>query len=373
VDGIVEEIITALSRVRWFLVIARNSSFAYKGQAVDVRQVGRELGVRYVLAGSMRKAGTRIRIAANLIEAESGIHVWSDRFDGIIADVFDLQDAITSNVVGAIVPRVQDVESERAQRQRPNNPSAYDCFLRGLAQFYSETRESIGTTLSLLRQAIAADPEYAPPYALAAESLVYRLDYGWSEDRERDKREAVDLARAALGRDHNDPTVLVLAAHVLAYVDHDYVTPNALIERALILNPNAAIAFQLGGWIKIYAGDPAAAVQWFDRGKRLSPLDTKNFIYYSGIGFALVMLGRDAEAVDWATKAVASNVLWLPGHRVLASALAHVGRINEAKAVALRVCAEAPRYRLASTRRLMQPSPGLDRYLDGLRRAGFPD
>lgn len=372
-DGVVEEIIAALSCVRWFLVIARSSSFTYKGRAVPATQVGQELGVRYVLTGSMRKAGTRIRITTSLAETDTGTQVWTDRFDGVTEDVFDLQDAITANVVGAIEPRLLDIEAARVKRQRPGNPTAYDCFLRGLAQFYSETRESIGSTLHLLRQAMAADPGYAPPYALAAECLVYRIDYGWSDDRNADKKEAARLADAALERDHEDATVLVLAAHVLAYARHDYVTPRALLERALTLNPNLALAFQLGGWVNLYAGDPAGAVDWFNRGKRLSPLDARNFIYYSGLAYALIMLGRDEEALDWANKAVASNPSWMTGWRALASALAHLGRAEEARALGSRIRREVPGYRISNTRQLMRPSPGLDRYLEGLRRAGLPE
>lgn len=373
VDGVVEEIVTALSRVRWFLVIARNSSFSYKGRAVSARDVGRELGVRYLLTGSMRKAGTRLRITTSLVDTETQAQVWTDRFDGVIADIFDLQDAITASVAGAIEPRLQGVEADRAERQRPSNPTAYDCYLRALAHFYSETLDGTDATLRLLRGAIETDPTFAPPYALAAECLVFRIDCAWSEDRARDKREAANLANAALQRDRGDPTVLVLAAHVLAYTEHDYVRPNALIARALALNPNCALAYQLGGWNKIYAGDPAAAIEWFGRGKHLSPVDTKSFIYDSGIAYALIMLGRDEEALHWANKAVAANARWMTGHRALASALAHLGRLDEARAVGSRVRRGVPGYRLRNTRELMQPSPGLDRFLEGLRRTGIPE
>ena len=170
-DGIVEELTNALSRVRWFFVIARNSSFTYKGRAVDVRQVGRELGVRYVLEGSVRKAGERVRIATQLVETEAGAHVWADRFDGVVDDIFDLQDTITASVVGAIEPRLRDAELARTKRQRPGNPTAYDCFLRGLAKFYLETREGTLETLRFLAQAMASDPSFAPPYALQRNAL----------------------------------------------------------------------------------------------------------------------------------------------------------------------------------------------------------
>jgi adenylate cyclase len=373
VDGIVEEIVTALSQVRWFLVIARNSSFAYKGRVTAAKDVGRELGVRYMLTGSVRKAGTRVRITTSLVDTETEAQVWTDRFDGVIDDIFDLQDAITASVAGAIEPKLQNVEAERSRRQRPSNPTAYDCYLRALALFYSETRDGIEATLRLLAGAMETDPTYAPPFALAAECLVYRVDCAWSEDRGRDKFEAGRLANAALQKDRDDPTVLVLAAHVLAYTKHDYIRADSLITRAIALNANCALAYQLGGWNKIYAGDPAGAVEWFGRGKHLSPIDSKSFIYDSGIAYALIMLGRDEEALRWGNKAVAANALWMTGHRAVASALAHLGRVDEAKTVGLRVCQEVPGYRLRNTRELMQPSAGLDRYLEGLSLAGIPE
>jgi adenylate cyclase len=373
VDGVVEDIIAALSRVGWFRVVARGSTFAYRGRVLSPSQLGRELGVRYVLSGSMRQSGTRFRIITSLVETDTETSIWTERFDGIVDDIFDVQDAITAKVAAAIEPRLIDIEADRAQRQRPANPTAYDCFLRGLAQFYSDTQESMAITLHFMRKAMAADPAYAPPYALAAECLVYRIDYGWSPDREVDRREAARLADAALARDQDDPTVLVLAAHVLSYARHDRVTPLALLERALAINPNLPIAFQLGGWVHLYAGDPAGAAEWFNRGQQLSPLDTRNFIYYSGLAYALIVLGQDKEALGWAQKSVATKPSWSTGWRVLASALVHLGRPEEAKAAAARVREIAPTYRIRITRELYSSFPGLERYLDGLLRAGLPE
>ena len=372
-DGIVEELTNALSRVRWFFVIARNSSFTYKGRAVDVRQVGRELGVRYVLEGSVRKAGGRVRIAAELVETEAGAHVWADRFDGVVDDIFDLQDTITASVVGAIEPRLRDAELARTKRQRPGNPTAYDYFLRGLASFYLETREGTQETLRFLAQAMESDPSFAPPYTLAAECLVARLDNTWSADREEEKREAERLARAALALDKNDPTVLAFAGHVLAYAAHDYSTGLALIERSLALNPNSPRVFQLGGYTHLYAGDPNQAIELFRQGLRVGPLDARCFILFSGLACALTMLGRDEEALMWANKSVASSASWAPGLRMQACALAHLGRMEEARAVAARVMQTWPGYRVSNVRQLIQAGPGLDRYLDGLLRAGLPD
>jgi len=373
VDGVVEDIIAALSRVGWFRVVARSSTFAYKGRAISASQLGRELGVRYALNGSMRQSGTRFRIITNLVETDTETPIWTERFDGIVDDIFNVQDAITAKVAAAIEPRLIDLEADRAQRQRPANPTAYDCFLRGLAQFYSDTEESMAATLQLLRKAMTADPAYAPPYALAAECIVYGIDYGWSADRAGDKREAARLADEALARDQGDPTVLVLAAHVLSYARHDHLTPLALLERALAFNPNLPIAFQLGGWVHLYAGDPAAAAEWFSRGQQLSPLDSRNFIYYSGLAYALSMLGRDEEALGWAQRSVATKPSWVTGWKALASALVHLGRLGEARAAAARVSEGAPGYRVRNTLDLMRPSPGLARYIDGLRRAGLPE
>ncbi len=373
VDGVVEDIIAALSRIGWFRVVPRSSTFAYKGRIVSSAQLGRELSVRYILNGSMRQSGTRFRIITNLVDTDTETSIWTERFDGIVDDIFDVQDKITAKVAAAIEPRLIDVEADLAQRRRGAHPTAYDCFLRGLAHFYSDTQEGVTATLQLLSQAMVADPAYAPPYALAAECLVYRIDYGWSLDREGDKLEAARLADAALERDQDDPTVLVLAAHVLSYARHDHVTPLGLLERALAFNPNLPIAFQLGGWVHLYAGNPADAEAWFSRGQQLSPLDSRNFIYYSGLSFALIMLGRDKEAFDWARKSVATKPSWMTGWRALASALVHLGRLDEACVVGARVRNGVPGYRIRNTLDLMRPSPGLDRYIEGLRQAGLPE
>jgi len=259
-DGMVEEITTALSRVRWFYVIARNSSFTYKGHAVDVKQVGRELGVRYVLEGSVRKAGERVRITAQLVETETGAHVWADRFDGVIENLFDLQDEITASVVGAIEPQLRDAELNRAKRQRPMNPTAYDCFLRGMAKYYSESREENDSTMGLLRRAIASDPEFAPPYALAATACIHRLGHGWTETPREDRQFGAAAAHAAVRLDAGDPTVLALAGQAIGYLTGEYDLSLSLTDQALALNPNSATALQLGGWARLYAGDADTAM-----------------------------------------------------------------------------------------------------------------
>ncbi len=238
-DGMVEEITTALSRVRWFFVIARNSSFTYKGRAVDVKQVGRELGVRYVLEGSVRKADERVRITAQLVETETGAHVWADRFDGVIANIFDLQDEITASVVGAIEPQLRDAELVRAARHRPTNPTAYDCFLRGMARYYTESREENDATMGLLRSAIASDPDFAPPYGLAAQCCLYRIAQGWSENSRSDCRVGIEMAKTGARLGAGDPTVLAMSGHSLGYLSDEYDLSLSLTEQALALNPNS--------------------------------------------------------------------------------------------------------------------------------------
>jgi adenylate cyclase len=372
-DGIVEELTNALSRVRWFFVIARNSSFTYKGRAVDVRQVGRELGVRYVLEGSVRKAGGRVRIAAELVETEVGAHVWADRFEGDLADVFDLQDRITERVVAIIEPRLLSAELARVRRQRPENPSAYDLFLRGMAHFYIDDAPSTLETLRLLSQAIVSDPGYAPPYALAAQCHLYRIYRGWSPDPEADRLTGADLARTAVQRDPADPTVLALAGHAIGYLTDDYDASLALIDQSLALNPNSAMALQLGGYARLYAGDPETAAEYFERGMRLNPVDPKRYILYSGLSVACSMLGRAEEALAMGRKAVSNAPHFLSGHVSVAAALALVGRLDEARQAAARVLELVPTYRASRILRSYKPSAAREVYLNGLRRAGVPD
>jgi adenylate cyclase len=371
-DGMVEEITTALSRVRWFFVIARNSSFTYKGRAVDVKQVGRELGVRYALEGSVRKAGERVRITAQLVETDAGVHVWADRFDGVIENIFDLQDEITASVVGAIEPQLRDAELSRAKRQRPTNPTAYDCFLRGMSRYYSASREENDATMRLLRGAIASDPDFAPPYGLAAACCVHRVAQGWSEDSRGDRQLGIEMARTAARLGTGDPTVLALAGHSLGYLTDEYDLSLSLTEHALALNPNSTIALQLGGWAHLYAGDPDVAMVYFLRGTRLNPIDTKRFILDSGMARACLMLGRYEEAVGWARKSLAGAPHWIFGSAPLAGALAMLGRSEEAAAAVAHLLAGIPRYSVAREIRRHKPSPACEALAVALRVAGFP-
>ncbi len=371
-DGMVEEITTALSRVRWFFVIARNSSFTYKGRAVDVKQVGRELGVRYVLEGSVRKSGDRVRISAQLIETETGIHIWADRFDGVVEDLFDLQDEITTRVVGAIEPQLRDAELQLARRQRPRNPTAYDCFLRGMAKYFSDSREENDATMALLQQAIASDPDFAPPYGLASSCYVYRLGQGWSDNPREDRRLGIEMAQTAARLGSGDPTVLALAGHSLGYLTNEYDLSLSLTDQALALNPNSATALQLGGWARLFAGDPETAMVYFLRGTRLNPIDTKRFLLDSGLAYACVMLGRAEESVGWARKSLGSAPLWIFAAMPLAGALMVLGRADEAKAAVAQLLARIPRHTVSREIRVYKPGPARDALAKALTLAGFP-
>jgi adenylate cyclase len=371
-DGMVEEITTALSRVRWFFVIARNSSFTYKGRAVDVKQVGRELGVRYVLEGSVRRAGDRVRITAQLIETETGTHIWADRFDSMIEHIFDMQDEITASVVGAIEPQLRDAELIRAARHRPTDPTAYDCFLRGMARYFSEAHEENEATMRLLRKAIASDPDFAPPYALAAICHVHRVIQGWSENPRADSQLGAEMARTAIRLGSSDPSVLALAGYSLGFLGHEHDLALSLTERALSLNPNSATALQLAGGVRLLAGDPEAAMTYFLRGARLNPIDPKRFILDSGLARACLMLGRNKEAVTWARKSRGSAPHWIFALIPLAGALAMLGSREEAQATVAQFLAHAPHYSMTREISLYKPTPARDTLAAALAMAGFP-
>jgi adenylate cyclase len=302
-DGMVEDIISGLSRIGWLFVIARNSSFTYKGKTVDVKQVGRELGVRYVLEGSVRKGGSRVRITGQLVDATTGGHIWVDRFDGTLEDVFDLQDRVTASVVGAIEPRLQRVEIERAGRKPTESLDAYDYFLRGMASLHRFTRDSLLDARGLYQRATELDPNYASPYGMAAWCILRCRLNGWLADPDCEIADGVRLARraAALGKD--DPTALWSSGGSLARLAGEVETGTAHIDRALVLNPNLAAAWSASGWSRIFLGEPADAIEHFARAMRLSPLDPLAYFAYTGMGFARLFGGHYDEAASWARKA----------------------------------------------------------------------
>jgi adenylate cyclase len=340
-DGMVEEIITALSRIRWFFVIARNSSFTYKGQAVDVKQVGRELGVRYILEGSVRKAGGLVRITAQLIDAASGAHLWADRFDGSLEDVFDLQDKVAVSVAGVIEPTLQSAEMRRSATRPTTDRTAYDLYLRALAAFYQLTREGTLEALRLLKQAIAIDRHYAPALSWAANCHRYLVINGWVEEVETSHRKACDLARKALEVGENDPGVLANASFALARFGEEVGAMMGLIDRALALNPSFARGWYVSGTLRLWAGQPDLAIEHLETSLRLSPRER--------IGEPLVAIGTAyffKRQFDVATSklllAIQDNPGSSPPYRFLAACYAHMGRFDEARATVARLRALTP-------------------------------
>ncbi len=333
VEGMVEEIITALSRIRWLFVIARNSSFTYKGQAVDVKQVGRELGVRYVLEGSVRKAGGRVRITAQLIDATNGAHLWADRFDGSLEDVFDLQDNVASSVAGVIEPALQAAEIARSTARPTDDLTAYDLYLRAYAMCWSSARHVPGA-LRLLEQAITRDPRYGPALAWAAVCCMRLLFDARSEDpeAERLKAKGAGFARRALEVAGEDPGILAQAAVALASFGEDIGAMLALVNRALALNPNSARSWHISGNLRHMAGQPDIAIEHENAALRLSPR--------AHIGSSLAIIGaahfaarRFDEAVPKLLLAIQQDPALPHPYRVLAACYAHMGRLEEAREV----------------------------------------
>ena len=335
-DGMVEEIITALSRIRWLFVIARNSTFTYKGQAIDVKQVGRDLGVRYVLEGSVRKAGGRVRITAQLIDATNGAHLWADRFDGSLEDVFELQDRVALSVSGVIEPALQAAETARSAKRPTNDLTAYDLYLRALVVFFPITKERTLDALRLLEQAIAIDRHYGPALSLAAFCHGRLVVEGWAEEPETSRRKAGDLARQALQAGENDPGILVNAALVLALFGEDIGAMIGLLDRALALNPSFARGWFVSGLLRVWAGQPDLGIEHIETALRLSPRERMGQPL-SVIGMAYFFQRQFDEAATKLLLAMQDN----PGsplpYRGLAACYAHMGRLDEARAIVARL------------------------------------
>jgi TolB-like protein/class 3 adenylate cyclase len=336
VDGMVEEIITALSRIRWLFVIARNSSFTYKGQAVDVKQVGRELGVRYVLEGSVRKAGQRVRITAQLIDAQTGAHLWADRFDGSLEDVFELQDKVATSVAGVIEPALQAAEMRRSVARPTTDLSAYDLYLRAGAVFYPITRERVLQALGLLEQAIAIDRDYGPALARAAVCHLMLFTQGWTEEAETSRRKATDLARQALQVAQNDPDVLASAAYVLARFGEDIGAMIGLLDRALTFNPSFAHGWYLAGVVGLWAGQPDLAIEHVEASLRLSPHERAGPSLHI-LGLAYFFQHRLDEAASKLLLAIQDDPGFPRAYQVLAACYAHMGRLDDARAIVSRL------------------------------------
>jgi TolB-like protein/class 3 adenylate cyclase len=335
-DGMVEEIITALSQIRWLFVIARNSTFTYKGRAVDVKEVGRELGVRYVLEGSVRKAGTQVRITGQLIDALSGTHLWAGRFDGSLEDIFELQDRVAVSVAGVIEPALQAAEMRRSAARPTTDLSAYDLYLRGVAVFFPITKERIVEALGLLEQAIAIDRHYGPALSLAAICHMYLVRDGWAEEPEKSRRKPSDLARQALEVGENDPGILATSALVLALFGEDIGAMIGLIDRALALNPSYALGWLVSGILRVWAGQHDLAIEHVETSLRLSPRERIG-APLAAMGQAYFFKRRFDEAASKLLLSIQDHPGHPPAHRFLAACYAHMGRLDEARAIISRL------------------------------------
>lgn len=374
-DGIVDDITTALSQLDQLFVISRNSSFTYKGRSVDVRQVSGELGVRYVLEGSVRRAGSRIRITGQLIDGASGAHLWADRFDGLLEDVFDLQDQITESVVGAIEPSLRKAEIERAKKKRPENLGAYDFYLRALPHVFAHNPSDNTKALELLYKAIEFDPDYAPALSYAAWCYEQRLTRGWGSTQENDAAIGIDLARRAIATNNDDANALAAAGFVLLKVGKDYDLGLTTIDRALAKNPNNALICDFAGWANALADKPEAALLCFQRAERLSPGDPNVFTFVAGVAIAHLLSGQAEEALEVAKKSMSLNPEWDITLHVLAAAATQLNRPVEARLAVEKLLSFAPNATISLYRQhlAMRSQEHLEMILDGLRAGGLPE
>jgi TolB-like protein/Flp pilus assembly protein TadD len=374
-DGIVEDIITALSRFRQLFVIARNSSFTYKGRAVDVKQVGHELGVRYVLEGSVRKAANKVRITGQLIDTSTGTHLWADRFDGSLEDIFDLQDQVTTSVVGALAPKLEQAEIERANRKPTESLDAYDYYLRGMVHTYPRTSEENSEALRLFCRAIELDPEFAASYGRAAQCYVFRKMNGWMVDGAREMAEAERLARQAAELGKDDADALSYAGLTLAYIAGDVEAGDAFLARARVLNPNLAVALQNSAWVKGWIGEPEAAVEHATQAMRLSPLDPFQYSALTALGYGHLYAGRYDAATACVERALLEVPVYPPALRLAAMSYALAGRLDEAHKAVARLRQVAPTLRLSTMKDFVpcRRPEDRERYIGGLRKAGLPD
>ncbi len=373
-DGMVEDLTTALSRSKSLFVIARNSSFTYKGKAVDIKQVGRELGVRYVLEGSVRKSGNRVRITGQLIDAATGNHLWADRFDSQLEEIFDLQDRVTASVVGAISPKLEQAEIERSRRKPTGSLQAYDYYLRALACNYQYTRESNIEALKFTQIANEFDPEFAASYALGAGSLQARKSFGWSVDTAQEIKEARRLAGRALELGKDDPWVLAVAGQTLSFLVGQIEEGAVLLSRAISLDPNLAVAHTWNGWTQVYLGDVEAAIDQFQVALRLSPVDPRIFLTQTGMAFAHFLAGRYEDASSWATIAIRRQPNFLGARRIMMACHAMAGRVKEAQQECELALRMDPTMRISQIKDRIPLRPkDIAKFADAYRIAGMPE
>jgi adenylate cyclase len=370
-DGVVDDIITALSRFRYWFVIARNSSFTYKGRAVDIKKVGRELGVRYVLEGGVRKAAGKVRITCQLVDAATGLNLWADRFEGDLTDIFVLQDEVAVKVISAVGPKVTRTEIEWAAQQAPRNLSAYDLHLRGVQHYFTGTPAGVAEALRLFYLALELDPRYGRAAVMAGSCIILNIGTGHSVDAKSEAQEAKRLLQLALSIDEHDADTLALGGHITAWAG-DFDTAIEMVDRSIALNPNSAAAWRLRGWTYQYVGQAEEAVRSFERSIPLSPLDPMLYSTLTGMALAFIRLRRFDEAVVVAQKALRRNQTYSPIYRCLAAALAHLGRDAEAKEALVRLLELEPDLRISG----VAAKGGLrwPRLLvEGLHKAGLPE
>ena len=376
-DGIVEDITTALSRFKSLFVIARNSSFTYKGKAVDVKQVGRELGVRYVLEGSVRKAGGRLRITGQLIDTSTGAHLWADRFDGALEDIFELQDKVTEKVVTALAPRLEQAEIDRSKRKTAGNLSAYDCYLRSLSYLQHPSRESLEEAMPLLRHAIELDPEFAPAYGQLAHCHAYRKGSGLVLNPDEENAEVDRLARIILRIGQDDADALSNTGWAVAYVLRDLPHAQSLVDRALSMNPNLARAWGISGWINVWSGNPAVAVEHLTRAMRHDPLHGHHHVSMrDAMAHALFFLDKYDELMVWAQSSLRENSEMHSGLRIFAASAAFANMTDTAREMGARLHAIDLEFRVSRLVSYLGPyrkPEFIEKYAEGLRLAGLPE
>ncbi|WP_456669567.1 adenylate/guanylate cyclase domain-containing protein [Bradyrhizobium sp. USDA 3240] len=372
VDGLVEEIITALSRFKSLFVVARNSSFTFKGRAVDIKEVGRRLGVRYVLEGSVRKASGRVRVTGQLIDAVTGAHVWADRFERDLTDIFALQDEVTAAVVCEIQPELLQTEIAMATRRRPENLTAYDFYLRALQHFYMTTRAGLAEAIRLTQRALELDSGFGRAAALAGVSHMNNVLWGYAVDPQFERKEAIRLLRLVLSIDDSDPDTLAFVSLISAYFVGDCESAIEIADRAVSLNPNSYPAWANRGWVYRVAGLQEEAIRSFERAMRMSPVDLRLHLTFNGMAHALIELRRFDEAIVAGKKAQRHNPSFSPAYRCLASAFAHLGRDAEAREAALRLLEVEPTFTISEwVARGGQSNAKL--LIEGLRKAGLPE
>jgi TolB-like protein/class 3 adenylate cyclase len=373
-DGMVEDIITALSRFKSLFVIARNSSFTYKGKTVEIKQVGRELGVRYVLEGSVRKTGGKVRISGQLIEAATGVHLWADRFDGPLDDIFALQDKVTSNVVAAIEPRLVQAEIDRSERKPTESLDAVDLYYRALHSHRRVTRQGYEDALRLARQAISLDPNFAAAYGLALDCYIGQEELGWITNDDV-AAEGKQYALRAIEVGADDAFALARAANFFGRNLGDTGTADAIVDQAIAVNPNLSVAWRMRGWISAYLGQHEAAIEQFQYAMRLNPLDPEIYLVESGLGWANFFLRRFEVALSWATKALARQKNYVPAIANAMASYAMLGRIPDAQMIVARRREAGFVWTISESRKRLAKifrQEDIELYIEACRIAGVP-